>query len=380
MICVIYLDNAATTPVSQEVLDAMQPYFRDIYGNPSSVHASGRQAKGAVERAREQVARAINAKANEIVFTSGGTEADNSAIIGTAIGYQDQGKHIVTTTIEHHAVLHTYEFLQEMGYEVTFVPPGADGIVRVEDIAAALRDDTTLVSVMAVNNETGAVQPIGEIGRLTRERGIVFHTDAVQAMGLLQLDVDALCIDLLSISGHKLHGPKGVGALYVRRGLYWKPTQHGGSQEYKRRAGTENLPGIVGLGLAVERAVEQREARYEHIAGLREAMLAVLRAGVENLQVNSPEGAVPSILNVTFPGAPAERILMNLDMAGIMASSGSACTSGSLQPSHVLVAMGLEEECVRSAIRFSFSGQNTQEEVRAAAEKVVEIVARLQRR
>ncbi|ASS74728.1 cysteine desulfurase NifS [Tumebacillus algifaecis] len=376
----IYLDNAATTPVSEEVLNAMRPYFSELYGNPSSVHTAGRQTKGAIERAREQVAQAIHANPNEVVFTSGGTEADNAAIVGTALGYRERGKHLVTTTIEHHAVLHTFEFLQEMGYEVTYVSPRADGIVQAADIAAALRADTTLVSVMAVNNETGARQPIAEIGRLTRERGILFHTDAVQAVGLLELDVEALGVDLLSISGHKLHGPKGVGALYVRRGLYWKPTQHGGAQEFKRRAGTENLPGIIGLGVAVELATARVQENYAQVAELRDAMLAILRAGVDGLQVNSPEQAVPSILNVTFPGAVAERILMNLDMAGIMAASGSACTSGSLQPSHVLMAMGLAEESVRSAVRFSFSGQNTLEEVTQAAHKVVEIVQRLQRR
>jgi cysteine desulfurase len=376
----IYLDNAATTPVSREVLQAMQPYYQEVFGNPSSVHAAGRQAKGAIERAREQVAQAVGAKPRDIVFTSGGTEADNAAIVGTAIGYREKGKHIVTTTIEHHAVLNTFEFLQEMGYEVTFVPPAQDGIVKAEDIQAALREDTTLVSVMAVNNETGAIQPIAEIGQLTKERGIAFHTDAVQAMGLLPLDVEAMGIDLLSMSGHKLHGPKGVGALYVRRGLYFKPALFGGSQEYKRRAGTENLPGIVGMGVAVEQAAKSREAKLAHIRELREAMLAILREGVEGLQVNSPDHSVPSILNVSFPGVPAERLLMNLDMMGIQASSGSACTSGSLQPSHVLLAMGLPEDRVRSAVRFSFSGQNTREEVVEAAHKVVQAVQRLKRR
>ncbi|MFD2169243.1 cysteine desulfurase family protein [Tumebacillus lipolyticus] len=376
----IYLDNAATTPVADEVLQAMMPYYSQVYGNPSSVHASGRQAKGAIERAREQVASAINAKPNEIVFTSGGTEADNAAIIGTALGYRDRGKHLITTKIEHHAVLHAFEYLEEIGYEVTYIAPESDGIVRVEAIEQAMREDTILISVMAVNNETGAIQPIAEIGELAKRKSVLFHTDAVQAVGLLELDVERMSIDLLSISGHKLHGPKGVGALFVRRGTHWKPTQHGGAQEFNRRAGTENLPGIVGLGVAIERAAGSREASWEHLQALRETMLSALRAGVDQLVVNSAPDSVPSILNLTIPGVSAERLLMNLDMLGIMAASGSACTSGSLLPSHVLMAMGLAEQSVRAAVRFSFSGQNTREEVAEAAQKVVQVVERLSRR
>lgn len=375
---IIYLDNAATTPVSPAVKAAMEPYFAEVYGNPSSVHQAGRRARSAIEAAREQLARAIHATANEIVFTSGGTEADNAALIGTAIGYQERGRHIVTTSMEHHAVLNTCDFLERMGYEVTYIDPDYRGIVQVEDVAKALRPDTILLSVMTVNNETGAMQPIRELGALTRERDIVFHTDAVQAMGLVPLDVQEMGIDLLSVSGHKLHGPKGIGALYVRDKLKWQPYQHGGKQERQRRGGTENLPGIVGIGTAVELAMQERETNWAHISHLRDTLLEILQTGLENVVVNTPlEQAVPSILNVTFVGVAAERVLMNLDMMGIAAASGSACTSGSLQPSHVLMAMGCAEEQVRSAIRYSFSGHNTVDEVTEAAQKTVQVVQRL---
>jgi len=377
---VIYLDNAATTPVAPEVRAAMQPYFEEVYGNPSSVHQAGRQARSAIEKAREQVAKAIGATPGEIVFTSGGTEADNAAIIGTAMAHQSKGKHIITTTIEHHAVLHTCEFLETMGYEVTYVEPGADGIVRIEKIEAAIRPDTILVTVMMVNNETGAIQPVQDIGALTRERGILFHTDAVQAVGTLAVDVKTLGADLLSLSGHKLHGPKGIGALYVSRNIKWTPILLGGAQERERRAGTENLPGIVGLGVAIELATEARDEKFQHLQELRTRMIDTFREQLGDVEVNGPDDALPTILNVTFKGVAAERVLMNLDMMGIAAAAGSACTSGSLQPSHVLMAMGKNEECVRSSIRFSFSGQNTLDEVTTAAEKVCQVVQRLRSR
>jgi len=375
----IYLDNAATTPLADAVRQAMEPYFGAFYGNPSSVHRAGREARAAVERAREQTARAIGADPSEILFTSGGTEADNTAIIGTALAHREQGRHIVTTSIEHHAVLHTCQFLQTLGFDVTYVAPQADGRIRVQDVVDALRDDTILVSVMMVNNETGAIQPIAEIGRVTRERGIKFHTDAVQAAGLLELDVAQLGVDLLSLSGHKLHGPKGVGALYVHKKARITPFQHGGSQERDRRAGTENLPGIVGFGTAIAAAVAQREQKLAHIAELRDVMMTTLARELDNLHVNSPVDGLPAILNVTFAGVAGEALLMNLDMQGIAASAGSACTAGSIQPSHVLLAMGLAPEQVKSAIRFSFSGHNTREEVEAAAQKTVAIVQRLRR-
>jgi cysteine desulfurase len=377
----VYLDNAATTPVSPEVRAAMEPYFHEVYGNPSSVHAAGRKARSAVDKAREQVARALHASTQEILFTSGGTEADNSAILGIAMSYREQGRHLVTTSIEHKAVLSACEFLESLGWEVTYVDPDEEGHISLAKIEEALRPDTVLVSVMMVNNETGSVQPISEIGALLRERGVFLHSDAVQAAGLLALDVKELNVDLLSISGHKLHGPKGIGALYIKNGIRWTPVLHGGNQERTRRGGTENLPGIVGLGAAVERSVADREDKLAHVRTLRDAMLAIFREEMgEGVVLNSPEDALPSILNVSFVGVPTERLLMNLDINAIAASSGSACTSGSLQPSHVLLAMGLSEERVLSSIRLSFSGYNTLEEVTAAARKICEAALRLRKR
>lgn len=375
----IYLDNAATTPILPSVREAMEPYMQDVFGNPSSVHQAGRRAKAAIEKAREQVAKAIGAKPTEIVFTSGGTESDNAALISMALSLQVKGKHLVTTSIEHHAVLHTCAFLEQAGFEITYVDPNEKGIVTLAAIEQALRDDTILVSVMMVNNETGAIQPIAEIGALTTERGIAFHTDAVQAVGLLPVDVEALQVDLLSMSGHKLHAPKGVGALYVHSKTKWTPYLHGGNQERQRRAGTENVASIVGFGTAIELAAQDRDSKLAHIRDLRDTMLGIYRSELDNVTVNSPEDALPSILNVTFAGVSAESLLMNLDMLGIAASSGSACTSGSLQPSHVLMAMGLPETYVKSAIRFSFSGHNTRDEVTEAANKIVEVVKRLRK-
>jgi cysteine desulfurase len=377
---VIYLDNAATTAISPEVRAAMEPYLTEVYGNPSSIHQAGRQARSAIERAREQVARALNAKPAEILFTSGGTEADNAAIFGAMVGNQEKGKHLITTAMEHKAVLTACEWLEKMGGEVTYLQPDTEGKISADQVAEAIRSDTVLISVMMVNNETGAIQPIAEIGRLARQNGILFHTDAVQAAGVLELDVDKLQVDLLSLSGHKLHGPKGVGALYIRSQTKFAPLLHGGSQERKLRGGTENLPGIVGLGVAVERAVEEREEKIGKIREIRDRMWEIFRRELgDHVVCNSPEDAVPTILNVSFLGVSAERLLMNLDMIGIMAASGSACTSGSLQPSHVLKSMGLDEERVRSAIRFSFSGHNTLDEVSVAAEKICTVVRRLRR-
>ncbi|HEU4962790.1 MAG TPA: cysteine desulfurase family protein [Bacilli bacterium] len=378
----IYLDNAATTRIAPEVRAAMEPYLTEVYGNPSSTHRAGREARGAVDKARDQVAKALGAKASEIVFTSGGTEADNAALVGVALAHRERGKHIVTTAMEHHAVLHTCAFLESLGFEVTYVQPDRTGRVSVESVRAALRDETILLSVMMVNNETGAVQPIADLAEMAQEHGVIFHTDAVQAVGQLPLDVNALGVDLLSVSGHKVHGPKGVGALYVRQQVKWTPYQYGGAQEQQRRAGTENLASLVGFGMAMERAVQGLEDKVAQVQKVRQAMLDVFTSelGTDGYIVNSPEDGVPAILNVTFPGASSERLLMNLDMQGVMASSGSACTSGSLQPSHVLLAMCLTEEAVRSAIRFSFSGYNTVDEVQEAARKVCASVERLRRR
>jgi cysteine desulfurase len=357
----------------------MLPFLEKEYGNPSSMHLTGRNARKEVEKARESVAKAIGADPAEIVFTSGGTEADNAAIVGAAIANRDKGRHLVTTAIEHHAVLETCQFLENMGFEATYVPPAKDGIVSAEQVVSALRPDTVVVSVMYVNNETGAIQPVQDIARECRERGILFHTDAVQAVGLLPIHVKDSGIDMLSLSGHKLHGPKGIGALYVKRNAVWTPILHGGSQERKRRAGTENVPAIVGLGTAIELTAMHREDNYRHIEALRNRMLDLLREKVDFLEINSPAHSIPSILSVSFPGVSAETMLMNLDMEGIAAASGSACTSGSLQPSHVLTAMDLQMNCVKSAIRFSFSEQNTMEEIEMAARKTAEIANRLRR-
>ncbi|MFC4768190.1 cysteine desulfurase family protein [Effusibacillus consociatus] len=376
----IYLDNAATTPLHPAVREAMAPFLETEYGNPSSMHAVGRKARKAVERAREQVAKAIGADPAEVIFTSGGTESDNAAIIGAALANRDRGRHIVTTTIEHHAVLHTCEFLEKIGFEVTYVSPGREGIVTVDGVVSAIRPDTTVVSVMYVNNETGAIQPVQEIAQACSERGVLFHTDAVQAVSLLPIDVKASGFHMLSLSGHKLHGPKGIGALYVQKKAVWSPILHGGSQERKKRAGTENVPGIVGLGAAIQRTIHHRQENYLHIQELRDRMLGVLMEKVEFLTVNSPRHAVPSILSVSFPGVSADSMLMNLDFAGIAAASGSACTSGSLQPSHVLTAMDLDVHCVKSAIRFSFSEQNTLGEIEEAVHKTAQIANRLKRK
>lgn len=375
----IYLDNAATTPLHPAVREAMLPYLEGEFGNPSSAHRAGRSVRQAVERAREQVAEAIGADPAGIVFTSGGTESDNAAIIGAALANRGKGRHLVTTAIEHHAVLHTCKFLESIGFEITYVTPAADGIVAPEAVVSAIRPETVLVSVMYVNNETGAIQPVREIAQACAERNVLFHTDAVQAAALLPIDVNATGIDLLSLSGHKLHGPKGIGALYVRRNITWSPILHGGSQERKRRAGTENVPGIVGLGAAIERAVAHREENCERLGTLRNRMLSILREEIDFLTVNSPECSVPSILSVSFPGVAADAMLMNLDIEGIAASGGSACTSGSLQPSHVLTAMNVRPDCVKSAVRFSFSEQNTVEEVETAARKTAAIALRLGR-
>lgn len=375
----IYLDNAATTSVYPSVREAMLPFLELSFGNPSSLHAAGRQVRKAVEQAREQVAKAIGADPAEIVFTSGGTEADNAAIIGIALANRDKGNHIVTTAIEHHAVLHTCEFLEKIGFEVTYTAPDSSGIVPADAVLAAIRSDTVVVSVMYVNNETGAIQPIEEIAAGCAERGIPFHTDAVQAVGLLPIDVKRTGIQLLSISAHKLHGPKGIGALYVNRTTKWTPLLHGGSQERKKRAGTENVPGIVGFGVAIERMIRLQTENARHIEQLRNRMLAILKETVQDLILNSPERSIPSILSVSFPGVSAETLLMNLDMNRIAASSGSACTSGSLQPSHVLTAMNPDMEVVKSAVRFSFSEENTLDEIETAARVTSELARKLKR-
>ncbi|ADG05832.1 cysteine desulfurase family protein [Kyrpidia tusciae] len=375
----IYLDHAATTFVLPEVREAMARHLEERVGNPSSIHEFGRRAKATLEDAREAVAALIGASPAELVFTSGGTEADNAALIGAVLALRDRGRHVVTTAIEHHAVLHTARQLQDWGFDVTYVHPGPQGVVKAEDVAGAIRPDTVLVSVMWVNNETGAVQPVREIGALVKERGLLFHTDAVQAVPWLPVEVDDIGCDLLSVSAHKLHGPQGIGALFVRKGTPWVPLLYGGAQERGRRAGTENVPGIVGFGAAAAWIKGRRAAGLDHAERLRKIFLGTVREEFGQVLVHSPEDGIPAILNVAFPGVSAETLLMNLDLHGIAASSGSACTSGSLEPSHVLQAMGLEDAVVRSSLRFSFSIQTTEEEVREAGRAVGRIARRLVR-
>ncbi|GIO04982.1 cysteine desulfurase [Brevibacillus reuszeri] len=376
----MYFDHAATTPVHPRVIEAMTPYLTQVFGNPSSVHGAGRQARQALERARDQIAAFMDADPQSLIFTSGGTEADNMAIIGGAMAQKERGRHIITSQIEHHAVLHACEYLEQIGFEVTYLPVDETGMVRLADLKQAVREDTVLVSIMYGNNEVGTIQPIEEIGTFLQERGIIFHTDAVQAFGVLPVHARALPVDMLSVSAHKINGPKGVGALYLAKKVPISPLVHGGSQERKRRAGTENLAGIVGFAEAtkvVAKEVDERNSKYNE---MREAMLAVWQEEGIRYHVNGhPEQVMPHILNVSFPGVHTETMLMNLDLVQVAAASGSACTSGSLELSHVLKAMHLEDEIAHSAIRFSFGITNTVEEAKKAAQSVAKIVQRLVR-
>jgi len=378
----IYLDHAATTPVDPRVLEAMLPYFTEQFGNPSSIYAAGRQARAAIDQARARIARILHCQPREIVFTSGGTESDNLAIKGVAWWHRlnGRGNHIITTAFEHHAVLHSVQYLEKFGFEATYVRPGPDGIVRVEDIEAAIRPDTILISVMYANNEIGTIQPIAEIGKLAHRYGILFHTDAVQAAGTLPLDVERLHVDLLSLSAHKFYAPKGVGLLYVRQGtkLLWQ--QHGGSQESNRRAGTENVPGIVGMATALELAYAEREERNAHLLALRDRLIDGILQRIPDARLNGDrEQRLPNNVNVSFEGVDGETVLLNLDMHGIAASSGSACTTGSTEPSHVLLAIGLTPEQARSSIRLTLGKDNTEQEIDRTLDVLEETVTRLRR-
>ncbi|OOE02326.1 cysteine desulfurase NifS [Anoxybacillus kestanbolensis] len=375
----IYLDHAATSPVHPQVVEAMIPYMTTYFGNPSSIHSFGRETRRALDEARETIAKTIGAKANEIIFTSGGTEADNLAIIGVAMANRERGRHIITTSVEHHAVLNTCKYLQKQGFDVTYLPVDEHGVISIEQLKSALRDDTVLVSIMFGNNETGVLQPIHDIGQLLHDHDVYFHTDAVQAYGLVPIDVHELGIDLLSVSSHKINGPKGVGFLYVREGVRLTPHIYGGEQERKRRAGTENVPGIVGLQKAAELAqqmMSEKRALYEQFQRI---MLTTFEREGIHYAVNGHEtNRLPHVLNVAFFGTNVEALLVNLDLAGIAASSGSACTAGSIDPSHVLVAMyGNESERIRSSVRFSFGYGNTLEQVERAAYDIAKIVKRL---
>lgn len=375
----IYLDHSATTPVDLEVAALMMTYYTEKYGNPSSVHSFGREARQALEEARRQVAELIGATPQEITFTSGGTEADNLAIIGTAEAMSKKGKHLITSSVEHHAVLETCEFLAKNGFELTILPVDAEGIVSVEDVRKAIRPDTILISVMHANNEVGAIQPIVEIGQLAKEHSITFHVDAVQTLGKIPINVKAMNIDLLTVSSHKIYGPKGVGALYVRKGVRLAPRAHGGSQEKKRRSGTENTPGIIGFGKACELIGKRMDKEDARQIILRDKLMNGIIERIKYVKVNGPLGEkrLANNVNVSIRFVEGESLLLSLDMLGIAASSGSACTSGSLDPSHVLLAMGLVHEIAHGSLRFSLGSQNTEEEIDYVLEQLPKIVKRL---
>ncbi|MDR0142190.1 cysteine desulfurase family protein [Bacillus sp. JHAA] len=375
----IYLDHAATSPMDERVLEEMKPHFFGSFGNPSSIHSFGRESRKWVDEARADIAREISAKEQEIIFTSGGTEADNLAIFGTAAARKNEGKHIITTAIEHHAVLHACEKLEEDGFEVTYLIPGPSGRISANQVKEALRDDTILVTVMYGNNEVGTIQPIDEIGELLSGHQAYFHTDAVQAFGYMPIDVKKSRIDMLSVSGHKLNGPKGTGFLYVNQEVKLSPILLGGEQERKRRAGTENVPGIAGLKEAVVLSNREREEKTAKYKEFKNIIMSTLEKSGVTAEVNGDaEKCLPHILNLYFPGVPVEALLVNLDMEGVAVSSGSACTAGSVLPSHVLTAMfGSESGRLTSSIRLSFGLGNTPEQIETAAEKLAAVVKRL---
>ncbi|WP_342490147.1 cysteine desulfurase family protein [Bacillus sp. FSL R5-0443] len=375
----IYLDHAATSPMDERVLEEMKPHFFGSFGNPSSIHSFGRESRKWVDEARADIAREISAKEQEIIFTSGGTEADNLAIFGTAAARKNEGKHIITTAIEHHAVLHACEKLEEDGFEVTYLIPGPSGRISANQVKEALRDDTILVTVMYGNNEVGTIQPIDEIGELLSGHQAYFHTDAVQAFGYMPIEVKKSRIDMLSVSGHKLNGPKGTGFLYVNQEVKLSPILLGGEQERKRRAGTENVPGIAGLKEAVVLSNREREEKTAKYKEFKNIIMSTLEKSGVTAEVNGDaEKCLPHILNLYFPGVPVEALLVNLDMEGIAVSSGSACTAGSVLPSHVLTAMfGSESGRLTSSIRLSFGLGNTAEQIETAAEKLAAVVKRL---
>lgn len=375
----IYLDHAATSPTDPRVVEKMLPYLTENFGNPSSIHSFGRESRKWLDGTREMIAREIGAHPNEIVFTSGGTEADNMAILGTALAREQQGRHIITTKVEHHAVLHTCNRLEEMGFDVTYLDVDESGRISAEQVKDALRDDTILVTVMYGNNEVGTIQPIDEIGDLLKDHRALFHTDAVQAFGFLPIDVQKSRIDMMSVSGHKLNGPKGTGFLYVNENVKLSQLLFGGEQERKRRAGTENVPGIAGLGEAVLLSGQEREEKSALYRRFKDIVIRTLKADGVSFDVNgSREHSLPHILNLYFPGVSVESLLVNLDMAGIAVSSGSACTAGSVLPSHVLSAIfGEEDDRLTSSIRISFGFGNTEEQVERAAKELAAIVQRL---
>ncbi|MBW6486541.1 MAG: cysteine desulfurase NifS [Syntrophobacterales bacterium] len=375
---IIYLDHAATTYVKPEVFDAMKPYFCEHFGNASSIYSLGRATKDAIEAAREKVARAIGAQAREIYFTGSGSEADNWALKGIAAAHKKKGKHIITSAIEHAAILNSCKYLEEEGFEVTYLPVDRDGLVSLEQVKNAIKGTTILISIMFANNEIGTIEPIAEIGALARENGVLFHTDAVQAVGNIPIDVEKMNIDLLSLSGHKFYGPKGTGVLYIRKGVRISSFIHGGHQERGKRASTENIPGIVGLGKAIELATENVAEYNKKLVNLREKTIEGLMASVPHIKLNGHrDSRLPGNVNISFRYIEGESLLLMLDMKGVCGSSGSACASGSLDPSHVLLAIGLPHEIAHGSLRLTFGEENTEEDVAYLLAEIPKIVARL---
>ena len=374
----IYLDNAATTKTRPEVVEAMLPYFTEYYGNPSSVYAFATPSKKAIAEARETIAKSLGAKTNEIYFTAGGSESDNWAIKATAEAYESKGKHIITSKIEHHAVLHTCEYLEKRGFEITYLDVDENGTVKLDELKKAIRPDTILISIMFANNEIGTIQPIKEIGEIAKEHGIIFHTDAVQAYAHVPINVDEYHIDMLSVSGHKFNGPKGIGFLYIRTGLKLRSFIHGGSQERKRRGGTENVPGIVGIGKAVEIAMANLAERTAYEVELRDYLINRVLSEVPYVRLNGHRtNRLPNNANFAFQFIEGESLLIMLDMQGICGSSGSACTSGSLDPSHVLLAIGLPHEIAHGSLRLTLSEETTKEDIDFTVDEIKKIVEKL---
>lgn len=374
----IYLDNAATTKTAPEVVDAMLPYFSEYYGNASTIYSLGAESKKAMDHARQTIADSLGAKPEEIYFTAGGSESDNWALKATAEAYASKGKHIITTKIEHYAILHTCEYLEKRGFEITYLNVDRDGLISLDELKAAIRPDTILISVMFANNEIGTIEPIAEIGEIAKEHGVLFHTDAVQAYAQVPINVDEMHIDMLSASGHKLNGPKGIGFLYIRKGVKIRSFVHGGAQERSRRAGTENIPGIVGLGAAVERAMRIMDSKTRKEIELRDYLIGRLENEIPHCWLNGHRTKrLPNNINFSFLFIEGESMLIMLDMKGICASSGSACTSGSLDPSHVLLAIGLKHEEAHGSLRLTLSEDSTKEEMDIVAEEVKKIVQRL---
>lgn len=376
----IYLDHAATTPVDPAVVETMLPFFTENFGNPSSVYSEGRAAKKSLEAARLQVAQAINADSREIYFTGSGSEADNWAIKGIAMKNKSKGNHIITSTIEHHAVLHTCEYLEKQGFEVTYLPVDEDGLISLEDLKKAIKKETILVSIMFANNEIGTIEPIKEIGEIVKEKGIIFHTDAVQALGNIPVDVKDLNVDLLSISAHKIYGPKGIGALYIRKGVPIDNLIHGGAQERKKRAGTENTAEIIAFGKAAELATDHLEANANYMKNLRDLLIKGIMDNIPQVRLNGhPEKRLPGNANFCFDYIEGESILLSLDIIGIAGSSGSACTSGSLDPSHVLLAIGLPAGVAHGSLRLTIGKNTTIEDINYVVENLIQIIERLRK-